>query len=177
MVWKHNGNEIKVGSSWVDKNGFKHPYNWESAWSDADKKSFGVTWTKDADNSFDKRFYWSKGVEKKLQDEDAKSVDGKQLYERDGKTKIINKGLKTVWIEKIKSTANAKLQETDWYIIRASDDSSLAVPSDISEKRKSIRNTSKNIEDKINACKTLAEFKKLFDNTDGEIAPIFDWGD
>jgi hypothetical protein len=55
------------------------------------------------------------------------------------------------------------LSKTDWYIIRASDDSSLAVPSDISEKRKAIRDASKTIEDKINACSKLADFIKLFD--------------
>ena len=58
MVWKHNGNEIKVGSSWTDKNGFKHPYNWSTAWTDQNKKDWGVTWTKDADTSFDDRFYF-----------------------------------------------------------------------------------------------------------------------
>ena len=55
------------------------------------------------------------------------------------------------------------LKDTDWYIIRASDNSSLSVPSDITAKRKAIRDASKTIEDKINACANLTAFKKLFD--------------
>ena len=70
----------------------------------------------------------------------------------------------------------------DRYIIRASDDSSLAVPSDITEKRKAIRDASKTIEDKINACSSLADFMKLFDTPvdkdgkpTGDNAPIYDF--
>ena len=39
MVWKHNGNNLTVGKSFTDKNGFKHPYNWATAWSDKIKKT------------------------------------------------------------------------------------------------------------------------------------------
>ena len=102
------------------------------------------------------------------------------MYEVDGKTKLINEGLKTIWIRKTKEKANSMLIESDWYIIRASDDSSLAVPSDITAKRKAIRDASKTIEDKINACSKLADFIKLFDvpMKDGVQtgnAPIYDF--
>ena len=162
MVWKHDGKNLTVGKSWTDGT-YKHPYNWATSWSDDDKKDWGVTWEDDPDISFDDRFYWSKGIERKIADEDAKDKDNKQLYERDGKTKLINEGLKTIWIRKTKETANNMLKDTDWYIIRASDDSSLSVPSDITAKRKAIRDASKTIEDKINACSNLTAFKKLFD--------------
>ena len=179
MPWKHNGKIIKEGKSWSDGT-YKHPYNWASAWSDADKKKFKLVWEKEEDKSFDNRFYWSKSIERKLEDEDAKDEDGKQLYEEDGKTKLINEGLKTIWIRKTKEKANSMLIESDWYIIRASDDSSLAVPSDITAKRKAIRDASKTIEDKINACSKLADFIKLFDvpMKDGVPtgnAPIYDF--
>ena len=134
------------------------------------------------DTSFDNRFYSSKDVEKKLDDEDVKDADGKQLYEDDGKTKRINEGLKTIWIRQTKETANSMLTKSDWYIIRATDDSSLAVPSDITAKRKAIRDASKTIEDKINACSSLADFMKLFDTPvdkdgkpTGDNAPIYDF--
>ena len=73
------------------------------------------------------------------------------------------------------------LAKTDWYILRASDDSSLSVPSDITAKRKAIRDACKTIEDKINACSSLDDFKKLFDtpvDSDGNPtgnAPIHDF--
>ena len=162
MPWKHNGITIKEGKSWSDGT-YKHPYNWASAWTDADKKNFKLTWEDEEDTSFDNRFYWSKGIERKLDDEDAKDEDGKQLYKEDGTTKLINEGLKTIWIRQTKETANSMLIQSDWYIIRASDDSSLAVPSDITAQRKAIRDASKTIEDKINACSKLADFMKLFD--------------
>ena len=181
MVWKHNGIIIKEGKTWSDGT-YKHPYNWASAWSDADKKKFKLVWEKEEDTSFDNRFYWSKGIERKLDDEDAKDKDGKQLYQQDGKTKLINEGLKTIWIRQTKETANSLLKKSDWYIIRASDDSSLAVPSDITAKRKAIRDASKTIEDKINACSSLADFMKLFDTPvdkdgkpTGDNAPIYDF--
>jgi hypothetical protein len=162
MVWKHNGNVINVGSSWVDKEGFKHPPNWASSWSDKDKKNWGLTWTDDVDTSFDNRFYWSKGVERKLADEDATDESGNKLKDKNGNV-IVNQGLKTIWINITKQRANDLLSQSDWYIIRASDDSSLAIPSDITKKRKAIRDASKTIEDKINASSNLTAFKKLFD--------------
>lgn len=179
MPWKHKGIIIKEGKSWSDGT-YQHPYNWSSSWSEEDKKTFGLKWENDEDTSYDNRFYFSKGVEKKLDDEDQKDENGKQLYEEDGKTKLVNEGLKTTWVRQTKETANSMLSKTDWYIIRASDDSSLAVPSDITAKRKAIRDASKTIEDKINACSKLADFKKLFDTPmkDGipnGNAPIFDF--
>ena len=45
MPWKHNGIIIKEGKSWSDGT-YKHPYNWASAWSDADKKKFKLTFGK-----------------------------------------------------------------------------------------------------------------------------------
>ena len=181
MPWKHNGIIIKEGKPWSDGT-YKHPYNWASAWSAEDKKKFKLVWEEEKDTSFDNRFYSSKDVEKKLDDEDVKDADGKQLYEDDGKTKRINEGLKTIWIRQTKETANSMLTKSDWYIIRATDDSSLAVPSDITAKRKAIRDASKTIEDKINACSSLADFMKLFDTPvdkdgkpTGDNAPIYDF--
>tara|TARA_Y100000401_G_scaffold33451_1_gene24828 strand:- start:1503 stop:2057 length:555 start_codon:yes stop_codon:yes gene_type:complete len=162
MPWKYDGKIIQEGKSWSDGT-YKHPYNWASAWSAEDKKKFNLVWEKEEDTNFDNRFYFSKDVAKKLDDEDAKDADGKQLYKQDGKTKLINEGLKTIWIRQTKETANFMLNKTDWYIIRASDDSTLTVPSDITAKRKAIRDASKKIEDKINACSKLADFIKLFD--------------
>ena len=139
-----------------------------------------MAWEDDPDISFDNRFYWSKGIERKLADEDATDSDGNKVKDDDG-NQVINYGLKTIWVRQTKKTANAKLQETDWYIIRASDDSSLAVPSDITAKRKAIRDASKTIEDKINDCANLTAFKALFDvpvDSDGNPtgnAPINDF--
>ena len=179
MPWKHNGIIIKEGKPWSDGT-YKHPYNWASAWSAEDKKKFKLVWEKEEDTSFDNRFYWSKGVERKLDDEDAKDEDGKQLYEEDGKTKLINEGLKTIWIRKTKETANNMLSKTDWLVTRKSEKGT-AIPDATTTFRDSIRTKCAEIETNINACKKLADFIKLFDtpkDKDGMPtgnAPIYDF--
>ena len=161
MVWKHNGVIIKEGKSWSDGT-YKHPYNWASVWSDADKKKFQLVWEKDEDTSFDNRFYWSKGIERKLDDEDAKDKDGKQLYQQDGKTKLINEGLKTIWIRQTKEKANIFLSKWDWQIVRKAEKDK-AVDSNVATYRDAVRTACDDIEKKINDCKSLDDFKKLFD--------------
>ena len=51
-------------------------------------------------------------IERKLDDEDAKDDDGKQLYEADGKTKLINYGLKTIWIKANQKNSTRKVKQT-----------------------------------------------------------------
>ena len=179
MPWKYKGVNIQEGQSWSDGE-YTHPSNWNIAWGDAEKKKAGLVFEKQEEEIFDSRFYWSKNKPKELDDKDAKDVDGKQIYEIDGKTKVINRGLKYQYIEQTKQSANQLLSSTDWYIIRASDDSSLAVPSDITAKRKAIRDACKTIEDKIKGCSKLEDFIKLFDvpMKDGfptGKAPIYDF--
>tara|TARA_R100001015_G_C4628536_1_gene188732 strand:- start:267 stop:806 length:540 start_codon:yes stop_codon:yes gene_type:complete len=158
MVWKHkDGRTIQEGTAWD-----KHPYNWASSWSDADKKRLGLTWEKEVDISFDNRFYWSKGIERKLDDEDAKDKDGKQLYQQDGKTKLINEGLKTIWIRQTKEKANIFLSKWDWQIVRKAEKDK-AVDSNVATYRDAVRTACDDIEKKINDCKSLDDFKKLFD--------------
>ena len=177
MPWRHkDGRIIKEGKAWD-----RHPYNWASSWSDADKKRLGLTWEKEEDTSFDNRFYWSKGIERKLDDEDAKDDDGKQLYQEDGKTKLINEGLKTIWIRKTKETANNMLSKTDWLVTRKSEKGT-AIPDAITTFRDSVRTKCAEIETKIKACSSLAEFMKLFDSPldkdgkpTGDNPPIYDF--
>ena len=179
MVWKHNGVNIKEGKSWTDKNGTKHPSNW-MIWSDEDKKGFGLTWEDDVDTSFDDKFYWAKGVEKKLEDENVVDDDGKAVIDTMTGKQMIQRGLKYLWIERTKSTANGLLTASDWYVTRKSE-TDTAIPSDISKYRTDVRTATKTIEDKINACKKLDDFMKLFDvpkDKDGNItgnAPIYDF--
>jgi len=178
MPWKHNGIIIQEGKSWSDGT-YKHPYNWATAWSNEDKKKFKLVWEEEKDTSFDNRFYWSKDVEKKLDDEDVKDADGKQLYELDGKTKVINEGLKTIWIRQTKETANNYLSKWDWQIVRKAEKDK-AIDSDVATYRDSVRSACDKIEKDITDCKTLADFKKLFDTPmkDGMPtgnAPIYDF--
>tara|TARA_R100000734_G_C3311136_1_gene101945 strand:+ start:1005 stop:1532 length:528 start_codon:yes stop_codon:yes gene_type:complete len=171
MAYKYKDRYLKVGKAWQDDDGFKHPYNWASSWSADDLKKWGVTIEKDVDTSFDERFYLAKNIEKKLEDENVVDpITGKQE---------IRRGLKYQWIEITKSTANGLLTVSDWYVTRKSE-TDKAIPSDITKYRQDVRTASKTIEDKINACSKLADFKKLFDvpmKDDNPIgkAPIYDF--
>ena len=43
MAYKYKDRYLKVGSSWQDDDGFKHPFNWQSSWSAKDLKKWGLT--------------------------------------------------------------------------------------------------------------------------------------
>ena len=189
MPWKHNGKTIMEGKAWVADDGTQHPATW-SRWSDDDKKSKGLTWENPlaSEAPYDDKFYLGRQtdgalIERKLDDEDAKDDDGKQLYEADGKTKLINYGLKTIWIKQTKKTAQEKLNKHDWMIVRNAEKST-AIPSDVTTYRDLIRTKCASIETAINNCSNLTQFMALFDlpvdsdnNPTGDPAPMNDWPD
>ena len=75
---------------------------------------------------------------KRLEDEDAKDENGKQLYVQvwdddkeemvDTSEKLINQGLKSVMTSQVKDTANKLLAKTDWMVIRKAE-RDVAIPS------------------------------------------------
>ncbi len=179
MAWLYNGRTLKVGKSWTDDNGYKHPYNWATAWSAEDKEQWGVTWQDDPDISYDKRFYRSRDVERSLTDVNVVDEDNNPILDQDG-NQIVTKGLKTIWIEKTKESANSLLAKSDWYVVRKSEKST-AIPSEITTYRDAVRNATGTIETAINACADLDAFKLLFlvpTDSDGNPtgnAPIYDF--
>ena len=179
MAWLYNGRTLKVGKSWTDDNGIKHPYNWSTAWTDEDKEEWNVTWQDDPDTSYDERFYWARDVERSLTDVNAVDEDDNPILDQDG-NQVVNKGLKTIWIERTKATAQEKLNKHDWLIIRNAEKST-AIPSEITTYRDAVRTASGTIETAINACADLDAFKALFvvpTDADGNPtgnAPIYDF--
>jgi hypothetical protein len=179
MAWLHNGRRIKVGKSFTDDNGYKHPYNWASAWSDEDKASIPLVWQEEPDTSYDNRFYWAKGIERKLEDENVVDDDGNPILDQDG-NQVVTKGLKTIWIERTKSTANGLLTASDWYVVRNAEKST-AIPTEISTYRDAVRTSANTIETAINGCADLDAFKALFvvptddDGNPNGKAPIYDF--
>lgn len=181
MAWLYNGRTLKVGKSWTDDNGYKHPYNWASAWSADDKTQWGVTWQDDPDTSYDNRFYWARDVERSLTDINEVDEDNNPILDQDG-NQVVTKGLKTIWIENTKETANSLLAKSDWYVVRNAEKST-AIPSEISTYRDAVRTATGTIETAINACADLDAFKALFvvpTDADGNPtgnAPIYDFPD
>ena len=135
--------------------GLKYPPTWNT-WSDDYKIAMKLVWEDDAvPPSYDDRFY--SGV--------------------DSDNKLIEKNLddlKTLWLSDTKNSCNSQLQSTDWYVIRKAD-TGTAIPDNITKYRTDTRTACKTIEDKITACSSVDDFKKLFESSIGEIAPIYNF--
>mgnify|MGYP003128376258 CR=1 FL=1 len=179
MVWTHNGRTITIGTAWVSDDNKKYPRQWNNL-TDAEKKSAGLVWKDDpVVESYDNRFYWSKGIERKLEDENAVDDDGKAILDENGK-QVVNLGLKTIWLDITKKMANSLLSDTDWQIVRKSEKGT-AIPSATTTYRDKVRTACDTIETKINNCSNLTEFMALFDlpkDSDGNPtgnAPINDF--
>tara|TARA_R100001440_G_C2512218_1_gene118008 strand:- start:1075 stop:1548 length:474 start_codon:yes stop_codon:yes gene_type:complete len=150
MPWKHNSRTIRKGRSWTSDDGLKHPQNWASCWSDADKKSFGLTW-EDPPAAFDSRFYWDADTAKPLDD------------------------LKTQWVTTIKQTANSLLSSSDWYVTRKAEAGS-SIPDTVQDYRSSVRAKCAEIETALNSAPNIDGFIRLFNSSeDGTPAKINDW--
>lgn len=189
MPYKYSSKTLKEGKGWVDDNGFKHPYNWASAWSDANKKSWGVTW-EDApagEAAFDNRFYWGRQtdgtlIERSLTDVNVVDEDGKAVNDPITGKQMVTLGLKSVAIALAKTQAAGLLAPYDWYVTRKSEKST-AIPSSITTFRDAVRTSCAAIETAINAVDTHAKFMALYDtpvDSDGKPtgnAPIDDWPD
>ena len=161
MPWKHNSRTIKEGRSWISDDGLKHPQNWASCWSDADKKSFGLTW-EDPPAAFDRRFYWDADTAKSLDD----------VTQSDGS---VSEGLKTQWVRSIKKTANNLLSSSDWYVTRKAEAGS-AIPDTVQDYRSSVRAKCAEIETALNSAPNIDGFIRLFNSSeDGTPAKINDW--
>lgn len=180
MAWLYNGTIIKAGKSWVgsvnavdadgnpilDEDGnqttmeITHPKNW-MIWSDEDKTSNGLVWQDDPDTSYDSTFYWAKDVPRSLEDINVVDEDGNAVIDPITGVQQVTKGLKTIWIERTKSTANGLLTASDWYVTRKAE-TDTAIPPDISTYRAAVRTATGTIETAINACTTLDDFKALF---------------
>ena len=183
MVWKKSdGTPIYNGKSWVDDNNIRHPTNW-SIWTDEQKKAKGLTWEDDpVVKTFDNRFYDAVDVEKKLSDVNVVDDNGKAVIDiRTGK-QMIQRGLKYLWIEQTKQTANSLLSKSDWQVTRKAEKGT-AIASATSTYRDKVRTACDTIETNINNCSNLNEFKALFVvpvDSDGKTtgnAPIYDFPD
>ena len=165
MAFKLDGKTLPVGVPFTS-NGVNYPANWLQLTTLDEKKAIGITEVADAP-TFDQRFYWNASTAKKLADEDAKDTDGNLVKDQDG-NQVINKGLKTRYIELDKQAARNFLETYDWYIVRKTE-KDIAIPSAVTTYRDAIRTTCATRETEINNCSDVEALKTLLDNT------ITDW--
>jgi hypothetical protein len=135
--------------------GLKYPPTWNT-WSSDYKTEMNLVWEDEAVTpSYDDRFY--SGVD-----------SDNQLIEKN------LDDLKTLWLSDTKNSCNSQLQSTDWYVIRKAD-TGTAIPDNITKYRTDTRTACKTIEDKITACSSVDDFKKLFESSTSEVAPIYNF--
>ena len=189
MPWKKSdGTIVQIGKSWVDDNKIRHPSNW-NIWTDAYKKSMGLTWEDPPKSSeaYDDKFYKGRKtdgtlIEKSLTDVNEVDADGKAIIDPETGKQMVTLGLKTIWIAQTKATAQEKLNKHDWMITRKSEKGT-DIPSDVTTYRDAVRTKCASIETSINNCSSLADFIKLFDApVDSDKiptgnAPIYDFPD
>ena len=184
MPWKKSdGTIVQVGKSWVDDNKIRHPSNW-NIWTDDYKKSMGLTWEDPpaSEKPFDNRFYLGRQangtlIERSLTDVNEVDGDGKPILDPITGKQVVTLGLKSIWINQTKRTAQEKLNKHDWMITRKSEKGT-AIPSDITTYRDAVRTKCASIETAINDCSSLADFMKLFDRpSDDTNPPIYDFPD
>ena len=164
-----------------------YPANWLRLSTAEEKTALGIVEVADP-KVYDNRFYWGRQADgtlipKLLIDVKAVDDDGKAIIDPITGKQLVTKGLKTVYIEQTKQTANDKLSATDWYVTRKAEDSTATIPSDVTTYRAAVRTQSDTIEKAITAAADHAAFMALFDapvDSDGNPAgnaPINDWPD
>jgi len=161
--------------SMVDENGVQHPRSIFSMWTKEEKIAIGIYDVIMAP-TYDDKYYIShdptyavvgdnvvQSIEKagdhELEDKHATDEESKKMFDLDGKP-VINFGLKSKAIDKVKSQQASYLAQTDWAIIRKSDNGT-EIPDNIQTYRDAVRVKAEEMEEAITKATTMEAFKKL----------------
>ena len=187
MPWKYNGSTLRPGKAFTGTDGTKYPAVW-MRYSNSEKTDMGITWEDPpaSEAPYDNRFYSGRQTDgtlipRSLTDVNEVDEGGNAIIDMMTGKQLVTKGLKTIYIEQTKQTANDKLSETDWYVTRKAEDSTTTIPSDVTTYRAAVRTKSGQIETAITNAADHAAFMALFDapvDSDGNPtgnAPINDW--
>ena len=161
--------------SMVDENGVQHPRSIFSMWTKEEKIAIGIYDVIMAP-TYDDKYYIShnptyavvgdnvvQSIEKagdhELEDKHATDEESKKMFDLDGKP-VINFGLKSKAIDTVKSQQASMLSQTDWAIIRKSDNGT-EIPDNIQTYRDAVRVKAEEMEEAITKTTTMEAFKKL----------------
>ena len=181
--------------SMVDENGVQHPRSIFSIWTKEEKIAIGIYDVIMAP-TYDNKYYISheptyavvgdnvvQSIEKagdhELEDKHATDEESKKMFDVDGKP-VINFGLKSRAIDKVKSQQASYLAQTDWAIIRKSDNGT-EIPDNIQTYRDAVRVKAEEMEEAITKATTMEAFKKLSITTYTkagkvkDLAILYDW--
>ena len=181
--------------SMVDENGVQHPRSIFSMWTKEEKIAIGIYDVIMAP-TYDDKYYIShnptyavvgdnvvQSIEKagyhELEDKHATDEESKKMFDLDGKP-VINFGLKSKAIDTVKSQQASYLAQTDWAIIRKSDNGT-EIPDNIQTYRDAVRVKAEEMEEAITKATTMEAFKKLSITTHTktgkvkDLAILYDW--
>lgn len=161
MAFKLDGKTLPVDVAFTSK-GINYPANWLRLTTLDEKKGIGITEVAD-EALYDQRFYWSASNARALEDVDLKDADGKLVKDADG-NQVVDKGLKTQWIDKQKEIASSLLTPYDWYVIRKLEETT-EIPATVSKFRDAVRSACAEREKKIKAALDVTALKALIDTT------------
>ena len=189
-----NGQVIKIfnGAQAFKIGDYQYPSNVFSKWSKSELAEIGVypvqqdrtnyknteyyrntthTYTVDDKNKVVK-MTWGKATAHSLVDVEVKDEDGKNVLDADG-NKVINEGLKTVKKKQINDEAHNILNNTDWYVIKASEVSDYTLPTNIAKFRAAIRTKCNAMQKQIDDASDVDALQTLFEytNTGTEESP------
>lgn len=117
----------------------------------------------DADNNVVK-MTWGTATAHSLVDIEVKDEDGKNVLNADG-GKVIKQGLKTVKKKQINDHARYILNETDWYVIKASEVSDYTLPTNIAKFRAAVRTKCNTMQTQIDNASDADALQTLFEYT------------
>ena len=168
MAFKLDGKTLPTDVAFTS-NGVQYPANWLRLTTLDEKKAIGIT--EEADPPYyDQKFYWGVNKPKELNDVNRKDDKGNLLKDEDG-NQLIDKGLKTRWLEQQKLEANHLLKDYDWYVTRKTEKGT-EIPSNIQTFRDAVRTTCATRETELNNCSDVAALKSLTDGVyDSSVPP------
>jgi len=176
-----NGKFVKIVNSnkGITINDNQYPKSIFSLWTNEEREAIGIyEVVVDSSNKQDEYYYINTDVSysyadnvvtgsygtatpKRLDDENAVDEDDNPLLDHNG-NQIVNSGLKSLEIKKIKAQASGLLSPTDWHVVKATEVSDYSVPSDVATYRTNVRAKSNEMETQINACSDVDALKTLF---------------
>ena len=159
MAYQLKSKPLAIDVAFKTSDGTQYPANWLRLSTADEKKAIGIT--EDAEPTYyDRRFYLAVDKPKDLADSNAKDKDGKLIKDADG-NQVVNKGLKTLWVEQQKQQAGSLLAPYDWYVIRKAE-ASKAIPTAIKTYRTAVRTACATRETEIDNCADTAALVTLY---------------
>ena len=178
------------GNRGITIDGIQHPKAIYTLWTEAERNAIGI-YTVDIDNSKKKNEEWYNNtnityafsggkVTGSYGDATAKphaDTNFTAQDETDGlgtEGELKKEGLKTILIRQVKAQAAGILTETDWYVVRKSEEST-AIPSAITTHRRAVRSKAAAMETSITnasdtpALETLYTYVNTADEEDPEV--------